>query len=231
MKRCVLVLFSIFLFFSSCVNTIPEHFALISTASFAVPCMFQSDMKNADYKVLEKDNYGRVFFSLTGYCLLSDTEETVLVIMQKYDEEYVYFYEDICYSFENRMEETKKQIKNLNDWNLPIDETKFSKRRVDFTLDNYLILDSNADFSKIKNAWEQCFKESNASIIDYTISDYDGEKCELYIVVIENESKEKEYYFSIVDVDSYKIQYMKIENITDFSENLKLFKQSCDWQY
>ena len=44
-------------------------------------------------------------------------------------------------------------------------------------------------------------------------------------------SKEREYYFSIVDIVSYEIQYMKIEDITDFSEDLIAFKKACNWKY
>jgi len=230
-KSLFILLLVVCLLFTSCLNSVPGHFAMISTASFAVPCMFRWDMKGGGYEELEKDEYGRILFSLNEYCVLSNAKETVLVIMQKYDDEAVYFYEDIAYTLEEASEETKTQLKELNDWNLPIDETKIAKRRVKYTLDNCLRIDSDSDFSKITNRWEKHFKSMNASVIDRMISDFDGERHKLYVIVVENESKEREYYFSIVDVVSYEIQYMKIEDITDFSEDLIAFKKACNWKY
>lgn len=230
-KSLFILLLVVCLLFPSCLDPVPEHFAMISTASFAVPCMFRRDMRGGGYEELEKDEYGRILFSLNEYCVLSNAKETVLVIMQKYDDEAVYFYEDIAYAVEDGKEETRTQLKELNDWNLPIDETKLAKRRVKYTLDNCLIIDSDSDDSRIGKRWETHFKALNATVVDSCISDLDGEQHELYVIVVENESKEREYYFSIVDVVSYEIQYMKIEDVTDFSEDLIAFKKACNWKY
>ena len=56
-------------------------------------------------------------------------------------------------------------------------------------------------------------------------------KHQLYVIVLETGAKEKEYYFAIVDIDSYELEYMKIEDINDYLEELIAFKQSCNWHY
>lgn len=232
MKKFLLIVALItLLLFSSCGNSNPKHFAFISTTSFSVPCMFRSDMKGGGYELLETDSYGRIFGTMTDNCIFSGESETVLVVMQKYDDNSVYFYEDISYALDDGLEETKTKLKAMNDWDLPLDESKMSKRKVKYSLDNCLIISTDEKFSRIKQRWKQDFKDSGKLIVDSSISDYDGVKYKLYVIVMETETKEKEYYFSIVDITSYESKYMKIEDTNNYLEELKSFKQSCNWHY
>ena len=232
MKKIFLLTFIIIpLMFSSCFDSNPKNYAFISTASFSVPCMFRSDMRGGGYELLETDSYGRILGSMTDYCVFSGGSKTVLVVMQKYDDNSVYFYEDISYAFDDGRQETKTELKALNDWDLPLDESKMSKREVKYTLDNNLIVGSEVDFRRIEYQWTQDFKDSGNTIVDYSISDRDGLKHELYVIALETGAKEKEYYFAIVDIDSYELEYMKIEDINDYLEELIAFKQACNWHY
>ena len=232
MKKIFLIIIVIAsLLFSYCGSHVPEKFAAISTASFAVPCMFRSDMRGGGYTILEKDDYGRVLFAMTEYCILLGAQETVIVIMQKHSDQYVYFYEDICYVTEDKFDEAESSFKELNDWNLPIDESKMSRRKVKYSMDNNLVLDFKEDFSKIRYRWSKELETPDVKIIDYTISDFDGVEYSLYIIVTENEADEKDYYFSIVDIDSYEAKYMKIQDIGDFLDDLISFKKSSNWHY
>jgi len=234
MKKVLMIAFLLiaFLFsFLSCLGAVPRHFAMISTASFAIPCDFRSDMKGVAYEILEEDDYGRVLFSLPINCFFSDVEETAIVIMQKYDNQYVYFYEDINYLTGEMSEQEISDLKQKNDWNLPMDESKMSRRKVKYSFDNYLITDSKTDYSKIKKQWVKDFGLSNDSLIDSAISDFDDVRYELYFLAFHNQLNEKEYYFAIVDVASYETKYLKVEDITDYQNELTAFKRSCGWQY
>ena len=229
MKKYLLIFLCIVcILFPSCSSN-PEHFAMISTASLAVPCMFRSDMRGGGYEVLEEDDYGRILFSMTDHCIFSGDDETATVIMQKYDRHYVYFYEDICYTLDS-FSETIDELKARNDWGSPLNEEKMSRRKVEYTMDNCLRLDHKSDFSKIKASLEKALEKDGASIVDCSISDFNGAQI-LYVIVVETEAKEKECYYSIVDDGSYKIEYWKIENLFDYREELVAFKQSCGWQY
>lgn len=226
MKKYLLIFLCIIcVLFSSCSSN-PEHFAMISTASFSVPCMFRSDMKGGGYEVLETDDYGRILFSVTEHCIFSGDDETAIVIIQKYDRRYVYFYEDLNYTLDS-FAETVDELKARNDWNLPLNEKKMSRRKVKYSLDNRLVLENKTDFNKIKAVWENHLEKDGASIVDTSISDFNGTQS-LYVIVVETESKEKECYFSIVN-SSYEAKYKKIDNLSDYREELVAFKQSCGW--
>ena len=202
---------------------------MISTASLAVPCMFRDDMKGGGYEVLEEDDYGRILFSMTNHCIFSGDDETATVIMQKYDRRYVYFYEDIGYTLDS-FSETVDELKERNDWGKPLDEAKMSRRRVQYSLDNYLILDHESEFNRIMTKWKMRLERDGASIVNYSITDCNGTHG-LYVIVLETKEKEKEYYFSIIDDSSYEDEYEKIDNLSDYREELVSFKESCGWQY
>ena len=226
-KFLLIVVLVALLLLSACGNPNPKNYAFISTASLSVPCIFRGDMRGGGYELLETDSYGRILGSMTDHCMFSGESKTVLVVMQKYDDNSVYFYEDISYVFDDGRQETKTELKALNDWDLPLDESKMSKRNVKYTLDNNLDLpDSN--FQKIKYYWERDFK---TTINDSGISDYDGMGHELFVIVVEPVETQKEYYFAITDIDSCESQYMKVEDPCDYLEELIAFKQSCNWYY
>ena len=229
MKKCLLVFLCIVCLLLSSCSSNPEHFAMISTASLAVPCMFRDDMKGGGCEVLEEDDYGRILFSMTDRCIFLGEDETATVIMQKYDRRYVYFYEDICYTLDS-FSETVDELKERNDWGEPLNESKMSRRRVKYSLDNCLILEDESDFYKTKARWEKALEKDGASIVNCSISDFNGAQI-LYVIVVETEAKEKECYFSIVDDSSYETEYWKIENLSDYREELAAFKKSCGWQY
>lgn len=228
MKRLLVLVLVVVLLLPSCKSEYPDHFALVTTTAFAVPCMFCSDLKQNICEVVEVDSYGRVLYSVTKNCVFLSEKETILVIMQKYDDKNVFFYEDICYAIEDGCEETKTVLKEQNDWNLPFNESKMSNRKRKSTLDNFLVVDSGEDYKKVLSEWNEGIGKR---LIDSSFSDYDGVSHVLYVLVVENETQQKECYFSITDTGTYETKYLKIEDLIDYSEELIAFKQSCGWHY
>lgn len=74
--------------------------------------------------IMDEDDFGRILFYYTENSPVSTDS---MVIMQKSDEEHVFFYPDynfISSSSNVFSEETIKGLKDMNDWNMEYDETK-----------------------------------------------------------------------------------------------------------
>ncbi|MBE5888809.1 MAG: hypothetical protein E7283_08290 [Lachnospiraceae bacterium] len=125
-----------------------EYKELYTTAIYSIPdaegYMHHGEgAYSSDIYIWEQDEYGRTLFS---YCEDYGNQVFALVICQSYDEENVYFYPEVNYiltlidskySYEgveddhlkNRTEEfyleKKEKLKEANDWNKPLDETKY----------------------------------------------------------------------------------------------------------
>ena len=111
---------------------------------------------DATVEILETDQYGRTLFSYTEM-----RGSTLALIMQYSDDDTVYYYPDDCYVFisdynsvnssydaqEMQVDPTCEEVlslKALNDWNLPIDESKCEKSEI-------LTRKANKDKLKIKD--------------------------------------------------------------------------------
>ncbi len=230
-KSLCVVLLTLAIVLSSCSSSLPEDIALIATASFGVPYMFDNDLKGRKIDVLETDAYGRILFSMFDYSFFVGQEVTTLVIMQKQDDQYVYFYEDYCYAMEDFSEETKLVLKKKNDWNLPLNESKMSQRTVEVTFDLNIKRDTVIKIRTLKYHWKKDLAISEDQILSYAITDLDQCGKNLYWLLIENDMGIEENYFTIFDVSLKKMYYFKVEDATAYMEGLRSFKQSCGWNY
>ncbi len=88
---------------------------------------------DATVEILETDDYGRILFSYTEDCMDYDGVGYYVLIMQRTDGEKAYYYPDDCYMFTFLEEEDAlididsdeiKELKELNDWDKPLDESK-----------------------------------------------------------------------------------------------------------
>ena len=86
--------------------------------SSAVPGLYCSDLKSGTYTVniLERDGQGRILYEYTTKSLITGEQETAVVICQKCDNDFVYFYEDKCYLTGEPSEEEIRQLKVQNRW-------------------------------------------------------------------------------------------------------------------
>ena len=151
---CCIILFAFTIGLSGCVfnseNPYPyrgEYKELYTVAVYSIPdaegYMHHGEgAYNSDIYIWEQDDYGRTLFS---YCEDYGNQIFALVISQAYDETNVYFYPDVNYKLTlidseykyegadndhlmNRTEdfylENKEKLKEVNDWNKPLDKTK-----------------------------------------------------------------------------------------------------------
>lgn len=207
-----------------------------------------------DLEVLETDSYGRVLFSYSEKEYYdSDTEGLYLLIMQaKTDNEALYYPED-CYRFivtEVNAEpiydtETIMQLKELNDWERPLDESR---------CDSTPIVNKKPE-GKIKNGKSDAFLEGvteryyervgryvnprNISFVRtsrFVVSDDYGR--ELYFVfarLTDYEDKREIYYshtLAIVmmpDGTCDESTVILLENPYASQSDIKLIKQMNSW--
>ena len=209
-----------------------EHLSLPLCGSYAVPAMFCSDLKGSysSSEKLETDDYGRILFLYTAKHALTQQNECAYVICQKYDNEYVYFYEDICYHLGEATEVEKQTLKSQNDWNAPIDLSKASKRPNKSSFDLYIVSNTGLDYQSILQSCKNHFGPNADDIVSLTFMDSDFSGHELLLLKLAPGAAPDTY---IVLVDQYyDIALMSITGYSLHSidpQALSKFKTDNGW--
>lgn len=134
--KSLVILFIPLLLLTSCESVeykgeYPELYSVATNCLLGnVGCPSHGDSK---IEILEKDSFDRVLFTYT-----EEKDTYSLLICQKYDYEYTYYYDD--YSFINTIYNSSGnsfsdiqilELKEKNDWNAEINETKLTKKRIE----------------------------------------------------------------------------------------------------
>lgn len=221
-----------------------------------------------DIKVLEEDSYGRVLFA---YCEDQIGTITSLLIVQKFDDDYSYFYPDnnfisknashlyyydptvynnsnpLRYAIDIFTDEDIILLKQLNDWEKPIDESKCIKTEITRQKEVPEIFKKKKDKEKTfkilcKIIQKEFCCECNASIYRneiYLCSDDYG-RVLYYVYGVHIETKNRCIYpNSITDFNMVVIlnpngsynnfSIMKLENMYNYQNDLVTFKESNNW--
>lgn len=143
MRKWILVLCTILLCFLTTCHFQRSPLDLAVCASYGVPGMMTLELKGGSFScnILETDSDGRVLFTYQAISSFTDKEETALVICQSVEEDRIFFYEDECYLFGSWTDEDIRQLKNRNDWGLPMNHGKMTSRRKQISADLFLIPD------------------------------------------------------------------------------------------
>ncbi len=202
-----------------------------------------------EIQVLETDRYGRILFSYTEDI---DGQWFYILVMQSADEQYTYYYPDDCYIkmvYEERYStldvsaEEIASLKELNDWECPMDESK---------LEATAIIDKKPSKGKLKlknHYFEEIIREyhensdryvhpknvSFVRVVDYVKSDGYGR--EMYVVNTDFDEyyDKKEIWYSylflvIVQPDkSYDLSTVVILESSIMSQQVKTAKQQNGW--
>lgn len=231
MKKIVIVLNVLaILSLSACdTGSMSKNAILHICASYAVPGMFCSEYKGTDAKctVIEEDSYGRTLFSYSTMNIITDNKDTVLVIFQKNDRDYIYFYEDICYIDATSNEAEIEYFKYINDWNKAFNSEKFSKRPKKLSFDLVVINENKQD---LKTVSKKCAETLNVSedIISMRFDDYDLKGNVIYILCYEENGSYHKYFVLVneeYECSTYKIPENGHVDFTDFTK----FKYSNGW--
>jgi len=179
-------------------------------------------------EIKETDEYGRVMFYYEEGSIINAYN---ILIAQKSDDEFVYYYEDYNFISSCNNEFAKENIETLkanNDWNKPIDETKLIRKKI-IEQEDISSLDSNIieeKFTKIMGAeWE-----FNATINELTTNE-EGKKIVLVTAVCGYREATDKYFALIIDSEGNfdKDEIMEITDHSNYQEQLKQFKEKNNW--
>ena len=232
MKRvfATILTLAVLLTLTSCYDTFPKGGVHRACASFAVPGIFSGIRTYWD--VIEKDAQGRELFEIVeDNAFMDEAYEMVYVICQKYDDDYVYYYEDSAHMLKSSKTDSIEALKERNDWGKPLDESKMSRRTATFTFDMTIIVDDGLDNDKVKDVLSQELGTTSDAIVHIYFDDMDPNGLVLYDVLIKDPvTEQKTYYFAIFD-SAYHVSILTVEDINEYDKGLREFKQANGWEY
>ena len=229
----LLLLLATALSFTACTKKNTEENLLKALGCYAVPGAFVLDQEQIEYTVLDMDGYGRKLVSYTYQNTLSGKKETAYVVCQAHDDDYVYFYEDICYLIGQSTQKKLLALREQNDWNLPIDASKASRRMVQTersgkTLAPVSELLYNEAYDAIYKALG--VKEDDKMAIYFADEDADGRN--LYLVSLDPfRPKNTVYYYYVICDSEYNVVHFEIQDVENMANGLAAFKRANGWAY
>ena len=205
---------------------VSEDMQLAVCGSYAVPGMFCHDLKGGTFscRVQERDNQGRILFLYEAQNIITDQTESVYVICQKLDANYVYFYEDICYTLETNENSDVDLLKLANDWNRPLEQKRMSKRKLQISHDLFIMTDSKLQHNEIKAALCKELEITTSQIETLVNLDVNQAGQELFLLTVDNGCTMVSYYV-ITDLD------LDVRCTLAEQTSLFAFKQSSNWIY
>ena len=210
----------------------PDEWQLGICGGYSIPGMYFSDYKYSHPKVnvIEQDSYGRVLFEFCFSNDISQKNEEVLVICQKNDRYYTYFYEDICFTYTNNDETELLKFKEINDWEESLDESKMSRRMAQVSAWRAILKEwETLDLSSVSEAVCKSFSIEKTQIKDLFVDDSDGEKY-IYFLRLELDDGTMSEYFALFDKD-YKFSTLEMKDGVVNMEELINFKKANGWKY
>ena len=123
-------------------------------------------------------------------------------------EKYGLIGEKLGHSYSKLIHEQLADYKKINEWNLPIDDSRLSYRKIEITFDIF-IKSSNLTMNKLKSAIKDKL-DIGDSVFDIAFDDENGNGKFLYVVRCE--SKEKQEFYFVISDDNTKVGYQMIKD-------------------
>lgn len=259
---CVLLLFVMVLSLSACRYAyVGWHTDLYTVAMYNVfgAAGFMDGGEpiwDSEIFIIETDNYGRVLFFYDEY-LAETNYGTAIVIMQKSDRDYVYYYQDDCYTpyfntdrqypFGYRdafSDEDIEALKLANDWNKEINLDKCTKSEITNKIPSGQLEITRKEFNAVLMPYVKTLGYKGDDTI-YRFSNYcntDKYGRELYYVYgigsdvdgegVSPSSKKQNFEFAMIFNPDKSCPSENIYLITDPTltpEALKVLKQNAGW--
>ena len=226
----ILLIVCCIMLFSSC-GKADHGLELELCGSYAVHGMFYGELRGTESRAvqLETDRYGRELFAYTAPNLFADEMLTAYVICQKTDSQYVYYYEDICYYIGGSDEAALDQLKYQNDWDMPLEEEKLSKRNNRITFDLYISLGRTILDSDV---YEQAGRElsiSREQMQATKLLDLNTQKQELHLLRTGEGPTTKQYLLLLTPEGKFFWKELSVG--IPAPEEIAEFKANHGWSY
>ena len=236
MKKLVCVFLCVLtVFLTGCYDFVYKYdgnrwdlFTVASNSLLGVVGTVYKQREGPHLEILEEDEYGRTLFY---YCEKAEISTHSLLIAQKTEGDYVYFYPYInfidsemnCFSDDEIM-----QLKNQNDWGLAIDETKMQRVKIVYSCPG-INSQRKEIFDDIRE-YESIEEDVYQYHIPCQVDDY-GRELLLFKGLYGDKILWSEYYVVIVGIDKTysRKSIMKLEKMTGYQEELKQFKEANNW--
>lgn len=211
----------------SCAQLEKQFDADIKLLEF-VPGVYDYIGITESYEAITRDRYGRCLTKGQVYFLPTGKVEEIYAIMQKYDDDGVYIYEDNNYIFAEYgdIEELKKR----NDWNTPIDETKISYKKASYSIPDGVTL-SNQTNINMTTVLDKFIEQTGISKDEITFElncDIDSEGNCLNMYVHEGDTRK---VYAVVCNNNYDIKYLVVELNENYQKQISNLKQQIGWIY
>ena len=231
----LLIIFLTLLLFTACnPNKLLEvnspHTLSTVCVYYSVPGFFEQKLDYYNDDIIETDNFGRDLVYVKRYNFITQTPESAYVIIQKYGNSVVYFYENINYMFINDTNKTLDDLKKANDWNSALNESKLSSRKVLVSFDHFLVdyyPPQSIDYNDSYLSLEKHYSIKKDSITELYYCDWDNKNQILYFIRLDNE----EEYFVIWDIENNNTFIAKVIDLYSCSNELINLKSQSGWSY
>lgn len=227
---------------------IGDETALFTLATFSIP---ECDQIGTKIEIIETDAQGRTLFKIRMgnspmyfCCFGEESPLLAFAVCQHCDDEKVYYYEDecwvICKDAADLTEAEKEQLKERNDWDLPLNYDKMTEKPI--------IPKDSEGRKNYENGWkieqdakEKFLKKVSLEEGEYafvTLLDDDGEGRILFTVIVERfnddvvDASSVRSYLEMIDTNK-RINNVVIEEIRDPAhvwEQIKEFKAQSKWK-
>ena len=223
--------------------------ALFTIATFSIP---GCDQIGTRIEIVEEDSQGRLLYKIwTGnsplyYSYLGEQSPLVaFVICQHYDDDKVYYYEDDCWVIYSNAESfsitDEKQLKDRNDWDLPLNYDKMTVKTIiseDKQGYKYTANEREIEQGKAKDEFLKQISVDGEEYVFPIILDNDDEGRMLFIVLVEQfkngevvDASSVRSYLEIIDTKEHgkKVVIEKIEDPAHIWIQMKDFKKHNGW--
>jgi len=205
----------------------PQYFSVAVYSLLGI-----SGNEDDDIEILEQDSKGRIMFAFTSKWANIDEKIGLYSVMicQKTDSKYSYFYPDYHFVTAHTKEEISEDeitaLKNRNDWNKDIDESKMTKVRIS----RRKKLNSVAG-SREKKVLENVVDFDNETVVFGGLGTDKDNRWLYYVWVDDKDHKYKRSYMLILNEDyTYESTYLQqIDDVWNYQDQLKEFKELNHW--
>lgn len=232
----------IILCFLGCTSYSVERRIATTFACNAIPGAYTTDPHVSRVETIESDQYGRTVFNVkigNGYGIHA------LCISQKVEGDYLYYYDNICYTCVNYSSEYDQalleQVKLQNDWGKPLDLSKCTKKQLNSEKDLYPAVEYLSYLQKknIEAYIEDVYlAETERSTVWVIPCDQSANNLELYLITVWTEPQKNmareniENYLMVINKDgSYDPENYLIEfdDLQKSNEPLAEIKEKNGW--